>query len=84
MARSRIGRAALEVLEGGGSVLLTGPAGIGKSTIANEVIRGRPAAIGQSLASLNDRDYRPLDHALQLGLHGAPDDVAVAVTAALG
>lgn len=66
------------------TVVVRGPAGIGKSTLVHRALRGVPYVVGQSLDLLRDLPYHPLTHALGRPVGGAPGDVAGDVAAALG
>jgi DNA-binding CsgD family transcriptional regulator len=64
-------------------VVLRGPAGIGKTTAALQVVRGHEHRVGQSLPSMTGRHHRPLEHALRCSLPGDPEIVAVDVASRL-
>ena len=65
-------------------MVLSGPAGIGKSTLAQEILARSDVAAGQCLISLQDRRHRPLEQALRCSLVGAADSVVVEVASRLG
>ncbi|MDH4170469.1 MAG: hypothetical protein OEW42_12860 [Acidimicrobiia bacterium] len=52
------------MLRSGGTVLIVGPAGMGKSTLAAQAVGTLRSITGQALPALADLDYRPLAHAL--------------------
>ena len=67
----------------GTTVVVRGPAGIGKSTIVRRSLRTSPFVLGQSLEPLADLPYHPLSHALTRPFAGPPADVAADVAADL-
>ncbi len=68
----------------GCAVVLSGPAGIGKSTLAREILSRLEFTTGQCLSSMEDRRHRPLEHALRCSLVGAADSVGVEVASRQG
>jgi DNA-binding CsgD family transcriptional regulator/tetratricopeptide (TPR) repeat protein len=78
--RARLVQAVASALDSGSTVLVSGPAGIGKTTVVRAVLRGRPHAAGTSLDSLRWKPYLPLSLALDEELHGEPETVASSVT----
>jgi DNA-binding CsgD family transcriptional regulator len=71
------------MLHHGQSVLLVGPAGIGKTTLAARARRGLDVAVGGCFEALADRTYYPLSHSLSFALSGATEDVASEVRSRL-
>ena len=67
----------------GETVVVRGPAGIGKSTLVRRVLGDRNHHVGQSLEQLGDLPYHPLAHALGQAFEGPTADVAADVAAAL-
>lgn len=77
MGRAETAPGRLRTLLGQGATLVVrGPAGIGKSTLVHRVLRGRPYVVGQSLEPLRDLPHHPLAHALGRVFDGSSADVA--------
>ncbi len=70
-------------LGAGGTVVLTGPAGIGKSYIAREAFRDANPAVAQCLAAFEPQSLRPLAHAMGAPVSGGLDDIAVDIASRL-
>ena len=70
-------------LEDGTTVVVRGPAGIGKTTVVHRALGRRPHVLGQSLEPLGDLPYHPLVHAFGRVFGGMPVDVASDVAARL-
>jgi DNA-binding CsgD family transcriptional regulator len=68
----------------GDTVLVRGPAGIGKSTLVHRALRSHRYVVGQSLDQLRDLPYHPLAHAFGRPFEGQSNDVAADVAATLG
>ena len=64
-------------------MVLSGAAGIGKSTLAGDILSRSDVATGQCLPSIVDRRHRPLEQALRCSLVGAADSVVVEVASRL-
>ena len=71
------------LLGAGTTVVVRGPAGIGKSTIVRRSLRASTFVLGQSLEPLADLPYHPLSHALTRPFAGPPAEVAADVAAEL-
>jgi DNA-binding CsgD family transcriptional regulator len=69
-------RVAAAVLDARGTVVLAGPAGIGKSALARHVLEDRPHLHGGGLALLAERRYAALEQAVRQPLEGQPETVA--------
>ncbi len=74
---------ARQCVDDGGTVLLTGPAGIGKSYIARSTLHHRHPAVAQCLEALAPQSLRPLAHAIGAPVTGGLDDVAADISARL-
>lgn len=72
------------VLREGGCAVLLGPAGIGKSSLAEQVRRPFSFAVAQCLPAFSQFSYRPLAHAVGMGLYGSSEDVATSLAVHLG
>ena len=72
------------LLGDGMTIVVRGPAGIGKSTLVHRALRGELYALGQSLDPLRDLPYHPVAHALGRAFEGPAVDVAADVAAELG
>jgi DNA-binding CsgD family transcriptional regulator len=83
VGRGAVAEAAGGVIDRGDSVLLRGPAGIGKSTLLKTIIERRPHLVGHALDALSDVAYHPLSHAIRVSVRGSPADVAAEVSARL-
>ncbi len=70
-------------LGAGETVLLAGPAGIGKSFIAREAIGGLDPAVAQCLAAFEPQSLRPLAHAIGAPFAGGLDDIAADISSRL-
>ena len=66
------------------SLIVHGPAGIGKTTLVRRALHGLSYRVGQSLPALSGVAYHPLGHALGMRFVGSPTEVATAVIARLG
>jgi DNA-binding CsgD family transcriptional regulator len=66
-------------LDGGGSVLVVGPPGIGKSTLVEATLRARPHLQGNCVSGLRWQPYFPLSQATGVQLAGDPEVVASVV-----
>jgi hypothetical protein len=71
-------------LDGRGSVIVSGAAGIGKTTLVESVLRGRPHARGTAVAGLRWRPYLPLMRAADQHLDGDAETVASTISVAIG
>ena len=83
LGRATEREAVRRLLDEGRSVLVTGAAGIGKSTLARAVLLDRPHAAGGGVAGLRWYRYLPLLRAVGGALEGEPDAVVSAVVRAL-
>ena len=72
------------LLGDGQTVLVRGPAGIGKSTLVHRALRDRRHHVGQALEQLREFPYHPLAHAFGREFNGDSVDVAADVAAQLG
>ncbi len=72
------------LLGAGATVVVRGPAGIGKSTLVQRALADTPHVLGQSLEPLSALPYHPLAHAFGRSFTGAPVDAAGDVAAELG
>lgn len=70
-------------LADGRSVVVLGPAGIGKTTLADRALDGIVTVTGQCFSVLANRTYYPLSDARGRATAGAPTDVAAEVHAEL-
>ena len=79
--RGRAGelRTVRRALDAGEAIVLSGPAGIGKSALARAALAGRSAASGGALSSLWTVPYLPLAQAVRQPLAGDADAVAAQV-----
>ncbi len=68
----------------GRCVVLVGPAGIGKTTLANRASKGLDVATGRCLLALAQRAYYPLSDARRRATAGPLEDVASDLSADLG
>ncbi len=71
------------ILDGNRSVIVSGPAGIGKTTLMDAVLRPRPHAAGAAVAGLRWRPFFPLMRAVGQRLDGDVETVASTVSVAL-
>ena len=83
MDRRRVVAHVRRLLSGGESVLLVAPAGLGKSTVADQVVSGMSCTRVQMRAGESD-PLRPLEQALGPGLAGEAAEVAAQVAERLG
>lgn len=76
-------RLARSCVDDGRSVLLRGPAGVGKTTTMRAVTHGIPHLVGQCLPLLSTVEHHPLSHAVRTSLQGPAADVAADVSSLL-
>lgn len=72
------------VLDAGGTAVLVGPAGIGKTTLVERCVRPGEHVVVGCLSAFSAMEYRPLAHAFGQPFVGLADEVATDVVAALG